>query len=533
MFGSQNEPRNFAAILSFVARETGLTFAENRLASAEAAIRRAMDRVGVSNTDLYLELLGRGGLPMDDLLGELTIGETYFFRDPKQFDFLRQEVVPDLSKKTLSKKTIRAWSAGCATGEEAYTLAILLKEERPGMSDDVVGTDISRGRLAVARRARYRKWSLRSMHPDQVCRYFITRGDTFALQPEYQKRVEFRYLNLAEDSYPAMSSAVWGMDIIMCRNVLIYFDKATVTRVAGRLIGSLSEDGWLLIGPSDPVLSDYIECQVVQTTAGLVYRKPIEGRKQFLSAPVKAIGSPLFEVPGSSAPPKATDSQLPAARPEPSVEPQIQVSSVEGRSISYPGSTNHPDLGNYPDSVNHPDAGEAYSKHPSSAPKVDPLDSAISRRDFNTVVQFAQERFANGDTSEKNCISLVRALANLGRLDEAGRACVSSLELHKSSIELIYLHAILLIQAQMYTEAVVAVKRALYFDRGMVVAHLALATAHAKSGERRKAVKSLENVESLLVQMDPEVVVFASDGETAGHLLAMARVQRRLLGSEV
>src|SRR5690606_655500 len=88
-----------------------------------------------------------------------------------------------------------------------------------------------------------------------------------------RQHVDFRYLNLAEDSFPSLATGIWGMDVILCRNVLIYFDADTVERVARRLLASLSEDGWLLLGGSDPPISEIMECDVVVTDAGLVYRR--------------------------------------------------------------------------------------------------------------------------------------------------------------------------------------------------------------------------------------------------------------------
>ncbi len=470
-----------------------------------------MARLGVTDVRLYLELLARGGLPLDDLLAELTIGETYFFREPAQFKFLRNEVIPWFTKHRAVTHGIRAWSAACASGEEAYSLAILLGELRPNASDIVLGTDISRARLSSAQRARYRRWSLRALPELDIERLFRQRGDIFELGAEYRKNTDFRYLNLAEDNYPAISTAVWGMDIIFCRNVLIYFDRETIQRVGGRLIDSLSTDGWLLLGASDPVLSDYVRCDVVQTESGLVYRKSTGARRPSFSNIVQQ---------ANLLPPQASP-VLPAwPFPQPSHEPPS--SSITHDDESW--TTHHTAHTAAPG----PDAVDNVAPQPDSA-----LDAAIKRRDFAEVVTLAQELQRAGDSSERVAVAQVRGLANLGRTTEADQACVVALEQHRMSSELTYLHTILLIQAGMYRDATMAARRALYLDRTMVVAHMAMATACSRSGATEAAIRALANAEALLEGIPPESIVPSSDGETAARLLAMARVQRSLLNRDV
>ena len=127
----------------------------------------------------------------------------------------------------------------------------MLKEE--SVPSTVVATDISRARLAAARRGEYREWSFRGVPREIIARYFTQSGDgRYVLSGAVRRGVEFRYLNLASDLYPAMSAGVWGMDVIYCRNVLIYFDKTTIRHVAKALLDSLSEAGWLLLGATDP-----------------------------------------------------------------------------------------------------------------------------------------------------------------------------------------------------------------------------------------------------------------------------------------
>src|SRR5262245_45732121 len=150
----------FEAVAQLVGRRTGLALTGRR-DSAEQGIRRALARARTADLDRYLERLAAEDALLDDLVGELTVGETYFFREPAQFQFLRREALPALKRRAEQGHVVRVWSAGCASGEEAYSLAILLEEAGLGEQVSLLATDISRAALARARQAVYGTWSLR------------------------------------------------------------------------------------------------------------------------------------------------------------------------------------------------------------------------------------------------------------------------------------------------------------------------------------------------------------------------------------
>lgn len=297
MRGRPDDTAELDAVLRLVSVRTGLLFSPERRPAAAAGIRRAMARAAVEDPGAYLARLGVDAEALDDLLAELTVGETYFFRDPAQFEVIRREVLP----RIRGNRPVRAWSAGCATGEEAYSLAILLREA--GRTAQVTGTDLSRTRLSLARRARYTRWSLRGVGEDAVGRYFRRTGPQFELVRGIREAVAFSPLNLAEAAYPSPAHGIGGMDLVLCRNVLIYLDEGVIARVARRLMDSLSDGGWLFLGASDPILSDLVPCEVVVTGAGLAYRRT--GRSAAVRGPA---------APGPERAPR------PAPRP-PSVEP--------------------------------------------------------------------------------------------------------------------------------------------------------------------------------------------------------------------
>jgi chemotaxis protein methyltransferase CheR len=242
---------------ALVCRRAGLYFDQKRRPQLEAGLGNALRRSGASVTPAeYLQRLDREPELFDDLLAELTVGETYFFRDQDQFGLLRERAVPELLARRPEKLPLRIWSAGCASGEEPYSVAILLHQLGALTGARIVGTDISRPLLRRARRARYTSWSLRGVPDDMVRRYFTPAGGGVALAATVRDAVEFRYLNLAAPSYPSLMAGVWEMDLILCRNVLIYFAPSLIAEVGARLAAALSDDGWLLLGSADPLLTE-------------------------------------------------------------------------------------------------------------------------------------------------------------------------------------------------------------------------------------------------------------------------------------
>lgn len=475
---------------ALVRQRTGLVFGDTRRSAFEAGLAAAMRRARVHDPELYLTRLAANPTLLDDLVAEITVGETYFFREPRQFAVIREEILPALLSAQSRDRPLRVWSAGCASGEEPYSLAILLRERGLDREAHIVGTDLSRVALRSAGHGCYTRWSLREVPDDVVRTYFTQVGSRFELAPAVRAAVEFRYLNLAEDTYPSLSTGVWGMDLILCRNVLIYFDAETVARVARRLIDSLSHDGWLLLGASDPSVADVVPCEVVLTSAGLAYRRAAVGR----FVPLAVAPQPLPEPPAVEQP----------------LEPPVLAA---GELLSTA-------------------AAETAEEENRASDDAEAAVRSYAARDYERAAEFAGRGVQRDGSDVTPWIVLVRALANRGDLAAAGRACAAALERHHSAAELVYLHAVLLSEAERYAEAAAAARRALYLDRGLVVAHLALGGALARLGDTEGARRAFRNAERLLAAMPPEAVVPASDGEPAGRLAEMARVQLRLL-SEV
>ncbi|MDB4898535.1 MAG: putative chemotaxis protein methyltransferase, partial [Gemmatimonadetes bacterium] len=236
-------------------------------------MRRAMAALRIDTADALRDAVQTRGDARDALLAELTVGESYFFRESGQLDILRTEILPELRTRRGVDRPLRLWSAGCASGEEPYTVAIMLREEGWPHPARLLATDVAVPRLDAARRRRYTKWALRGVSEQRIDRWFERKGALFQLDETIRAAVDFRPLNLIADDYPSPANATDAQDVILCRNVLIYFDMAAVERIAAGLLASLAPDGWLLLGASDPPLAGLVPCEVVLTSGGVAYRR--------------------------------------------------------------------------------------------------------------------------------------------------------------------------------------------------------------------------------------------------------------------
>jgi len=496
--GEWTQPE-FEAIAIALNETAGLVFPANRRESAESGMRRAMAAACISDPAEMRRAIRAAGEVRDILITELTIGETFFLREHGQFDFLRHTVLPQL-RPTATDHPVRMWSAGCATGEEPYSIAMTLREAAWPGKTSILGTDLAFARLIAAKRARYTAWSMRGVSDAIVSRYFERHGKQFLLRSDVRKDVEFRVLNLASPDYPSLSSGVEQMDVIFCRNVLIYFDLETVAKIATRLIASLAPGGWLFLGASDPSIAEFVPCEVVLTGAGLAYRPP----------------GTTSGTRGASFTDLGIWSHSEVPRFDPSVvdEPEMTAPVLE--------STTAPE-----DIVVAPvDRQTPVHK---MAEADDSYDTAYARADYDAAARLARESIDRGDDNEDAWIVLVRSMANRGDLVVAGEACASALDHHRMSVELTHLHAVLLAEAGRYADAAVAAKQALYLNPDYTIAHLALGDALSRTGDIPNARKAFRNAETQLQGFAPDMPVPGGDGAEAAQLLRIARFRLETL----
>lgn len=238
-----------------VEKRYGLRLSDRQVQQLGHLVVDVLPTTAVHSPAQLLTAFTGGAYPetLQALAARLTIGETHFFRVAPQIEALRAAVLPNVLRHRAADRRVRAWSAGCSTGEEPYTLAILVREllgPAAGWSVEILGTDINQLALAVARLGLYREWSFRET-PGLIRRqYFRPVGNDWLLVDAVRSLVRFEYVNLIQDAFPA-GAADGGFDVILCRNVTIYFGPAASQDLYRRLAHALAPNGWLVLGPSD------------------------------------------------------------------------------------------------------------------------------------------------------------------------------------------------------------------------------------------------------------------------------------------
>ncbi len=211
-------------------------------------MERRLRAFGTQRGYASLAVLGEALAPdralQSQLLSYLTIHVSEFFRDPRFFDDLRL-LLPQLPQPP---HTVRAWSAGCSIGAEPYSLAMLLEEERPGQHYQILATDIDERSLDLARRGVYREEDLRQVDPLRRTRYFSPDGKGYRIRPDLQQEITFRHHDLLRDPYPD------EQDLVLFRNVAIYFTEQAKEQVMQRITRSLAPGGILMVGSTEAIL---------------------------------------------------------------------------------------------------------------------------------------------------------------------------------------------------------------------------------------------------------------------------------------
>jgi chemotaxis protein methyltransferase CheR len=275
---------DLVGIRELVYRTAGIFHPNNKLKLLQERCVRRMKELQVGTVHEYFACLSRGPTRQAELmalLNEITIGETCFFRNQPQLDALRRIVIPKiiqararLSTLHSANRELRIWSAGCSTGEEPYTLRMLLHEDGEDRLKDwsveILATDLNERSLAHAKEAVYDKYSTRNLTPGYRAKYFLPHGNELEVNSHGRADVNFTRLNLSDD---ARMSFMKGLDAIFCCNVLIYFDLASKRRVIQRFFQNLLPHGYLFLGQAESLYGVSDDFQLVHLPGTTAYMK--------------------------------------------------------------------------------------------------------------------------------------------------------------------------------------------------------------------------------------------------------------------
>ncbi len=284
----------FHELRAFIYERTGLYFRDNKRYLLENRLGRRLAALGLPDFEAYLALLRGAGAraEADALFNAVTINETYFFRHADQHALFVGHLLPELIEERLRRgqRRVRLWSAACSTGDEPYTLALLIREtlrtRYPHVAFEILGTDLNTDVLAHARRGFFSSYAVRNVPPALLRQYFQAHGDgpnrTYELDRRVRSMVTFQTLNLVD---PAGMARMRDVDAAFCANVLIYFDDEAKRQVAGHLYHALRDGGYLFVGVSETLYGVTQSFQPTRFAQAVAYRKPPSTTTSALQTP--------------------------------------------------------------------------------------------------------------------------------------------------------------------------------------------------------------------------------------------------------
>jgi chemotaxis protein methyltransferase CheR len=262
--------KDFSRLKEFIYKECGINIIDAKKAMLEARLHKRLRKLDLTSFSRYCDyLFSPKGIEeeLTHMIDQITTNKTDFFREPAHFDYLRRKVLPELSR---SRSAIAAWSAGCSSGEEPYTLAMVFKEF--GCNFAILATDISTKVLDKARLAVYDEERVDPISPELKRKYLLASKDKvkrlYRITPELRAHVKFRRLNFMDGDFDFGEP----LDIIFCRNVIIYFDKPTQERLLRKFYKCLAPDGYLFMGHSETLFG--MDVPLIQA-APTIYRKAV------------------------------------------------------------------------------------------------------------------------------------------------------------------------------------------------------------------------------------------------------------------
>jgi len=450
-----------------IAQHTGLDFPGERRSDLQRGLAAAATEFGLADAASCAEWLLSASLTRPQLhviASHLTIGETYFFRERKAFDALAEHVLPELIRRRRGRdQRLRLWSAACSTGEEPYSLAILVRQLLPDWQDwtvTILATDINERFLQRATAGIYGEWSFRESAAGFKERYFTaTSNGRFAIAPEIRNCVSFAHLNLAEGSLLSPTADVHSMDIIFCRNVLIYFTASHARKLAENLHRELAEGGWLVVSPSECSQTLFSRFAAVNFPGTILYRK----------CKAEERGPPIWLPPSDAAPERVAAVDAPQ-----------------------PSTSYAPDR----------DSETAVTSPPPSAAVV------------------MQTSPASSQSAQLEAISLqTRVLANQGQHADALASSEQWIASDKIDSAAHYVHAMILQEMGERQAARDSLHRAVYLQPDFALAHFALGNLARAEARTAQANKYFANALHLLRSWPPDALLPESDGMSAGRLV--------------
>lgn len=422
----------------------------------------------------------------DHLISQFTVGESYFFRDIGQIHLLEQIILPELIRKNQHNRQLKIWSAGCSSGEEPYSIAMLLDAVLPDKSDwkiEIIGTDIDREAIKACEKGIYSNWSFRQAEHQRFLQHFEDVEGGRRISDEIRQFVSFYPLNLAEADYSRIVPVLINLDLIVCRNVFIYFDRNTCSEILERFTDSLVMDGYLMTGHSELFELELHGLKPRLYPESMIYLKQ------------KAVA--WRDIPSTSFSPVARQFE---SRSKPAVVGKKEKHSMPSMRVASP--------------------------EPTTACEVDCMQvaqAAFARGEYAIAIH-SVETVASSD--EDYCparLLVARALANLGLHEQAMQALDEALEKNEFAAEIYYFRSHILELAGDSPKAIEMMEKALYLDENYVPAYVELAAMLERNDRGTRAARLRKTAISLLEKLPENQSIEPYEQMTAGELLKYLR----------
>ena len=286
----------FNFLRSFLKEQSGLVLGEDKRYLLDSRLNPVAREFGFEDlAEMVVALKRPGSQKLATRITEaMTINESFFFRDMTPFDNFRNTMLPHMLKERATSRRMRIWSAAASTGQEGYSLAIELLEQKakiPGWKIEILGTDLSSEALAKATAGKYSQFEVqRGMTTPMLMKYFKQDGAEWVVEPTVKSMVSFRHFNLLKD-YRSLGN----FDIVFCRNVLIYFDRETKSDILNRMAKQMAPDGYLVLGAAETIIGLSDEFEMVSGARGLYQRRAQKGTAT--AAPARFAGANKVAAP--------------------------------------------------------------------------------------------------------------------------------------------------------------------------------------------------------------------------------------------
>lgn len=504
---------NLLVFRDFIQKRTGLFFPESRFDAIEKILASSLQNASYQNFSAYIFFLkSEEGRPLlKELISCLTTNETYFFRGKSHFDLLEKQILPKIIQREASaSKSISIWSAGCSTGEEPYSIAILLKKIIPQIDQwniQIIATDIDEAALKKARVGGYGQWSFRGLDSDIVMSAFSKSGDVYQINETYKPLVHFHRNNLISDLPPKVSQSMGEFDIIFCRNVTIYFEQETIKALASKFHQVLKEGGVLIVGDAEHSAENYALFKSRTFPDAIIYQKKSAETPDF------DLGMPLYPAPPCS---KKANIQ----------KPPLTIKTVHHKSTGK-------ETGRLLQFINkHKTKGRRISSRESLAIHQVKKEtrSFEERRIFNEAMQYyfekryemAIDRFLRivDMASENICASwmLSHIASNRGDFDEAIAWAEHCIKIDALFKEPYYTLATIYMAKGVLDIAMAQIKKAIYIDPDFILGHFVMGSLYRLMNVPAEAEKCFQRMQSFISSKATDKVIFETEFLAVGML---------------